>query len=197
MPSLQSFCIYAAVGVLLTFLFQITFYVAFFSIDARRIESKRNSILPCIVHENFEQKFISPQEELPAKLINKLYSNVVLTKFGKIMIVLITIVATSFGIMGTLKLEQWFDPDWFIPSHSYLSKYISVRHTEYPEEGYEAMILMGDFNYTAEFPKLINLVERFENLSTIQSIHPWPNDFAKFVSEYFQKGWRYSLVLKQ
>lgn len=190
LPSLQSFCIYAAVGVLLTFLFQITFYVAFFSIDARRIESKRNSILPCIVHENFEQKFISPQEELSAKLINKLYSNVVLTKLGKIMIVLITIVATSFGIMGTLKLEQWFDPDWFIPSHSYLSKYIDVRHTEYPEQGYEAMILMGEFNYTAEFPKLIKLVERFENLSTIQSIHSWPNDFAKFVLKYFQKDLR-------
>lgn len=104
------------------------------------------------------------------------------------MIVLITIVTVSAGIMGTLKLEQWFDPGWFIPSHSYLSKYIDVRRTQYPEHGYEAMILMGDFNYTAEFPKLINLAEKFGNLSTIQSINSWPSDFAKFVLEYFQKG---------
>ncbi|XP_068974093.1 patched domain-containing protein 3-like isoform X2 [Bombus flavifrons] len=194
LPSLQSFCIYAAVGVLLTFLFQVTFYVAFFTVDARRIENKRNSILPCIVHENFVQKFTSPQEELTAKLINKLYSNIILTKPGKIMIVLITIVTVSAGIMGTLKLEQWFDPGWFIPSHSYLSKYIDVRRTQYPEHGYEAMILMGDFNYTAEFPKLINLAEKFGNLSTIQSINSWPSDFAKFVLEYFQKDLRYEIL---
>lgn len=191
MPSLQSFCIYAAFGVLLTFLSQITFYVAFFSIDAQRIESKRNSVLPCIVHQNFTQKFISPQEELPAKLINKLYSNVILTIPGKIIIVLITIVAASAGIMGILKLQQWFDPAWFIPTHNYLSKYINVRRTEYPDHGYEAMILMGEFNYTAEIPKLINLAETFTNLSTIQTINSWPTDFRKFVLAYFQIGKRY------
>ncbi|KOC67294.1 Patched domain-containing protein 3 [Habropoda laboriosa] len=194
LPSLQSFCIYAAFGVLLTFLFQITFYVAFFSIDARRIENKRNSLLPCIVHENFTQKFISPQEELPAKLITKLYSNVVLTMPGKILIVLITIVTASAGIVGLLQLQQWFDPAWFIPSHSYLSKYINVRRDEYPEHGYEAMILMGDFNYTAEFPKLLNLVDRFTNLSTIQSIHPWPQDFTKFVWDYYRRDLKNTIL---
>ncbi|CAL7945885.1 unnamed protein product [Xylocopa violacea] len=190
LPSLQSFCIYAAFGVLLTFLFQITFYVAFFSIDARRIESKRNSLLPCIVHENFTQTFISPQEELPAKLITKLYSNVVLTTPGKILIVLITIAAASGGIVGILQLQQWFDPAWFIPEHSYLSKYIKVRHAEYPEQGFESMILMGGFNYTAQFPKLLTLAERFSNLSTVESINLWPNDFAKFVRDYFRKDLR-------
>lgn len=173
---------------LLTFLFQITFYVAFFSIDVRRIESKRNSILPCIVHESFTQKFISPQEELPAKLITKLYSNVVLTGTGKVFIVVITIVTASFGIVGLLQLQQWFDPAWFIPNHSYLSKYIDIRRSQYPDHGYEAFILTGDFNYTAEFPKLITLAERFKNLSTIQSVNAWPNAFAKFVMDYFQRG---------
>ncbi|CAK9806362.1 Patched domain-containing protein 3 [Anthophora quadrimaculata] len=194
LPSLQSFCIYAAFGVLLTFLFQITFYVAFFTIDARRIENKRNSILPCIVHENFTQKFTSPQEELPAKLITKLYSNVILTIPGKILIILITIVTASAGIVGLLQLQQWFDPAWFIPSHSYLSKYINVRRSEYPEDGYEAMILIGDLNYTAEFPKLLNLVERFTNLSTIQSIHPWPQAYTNFVWDYFRKDLRNTIL---
>lgn len=190
LPSLQSYCIYAAFGVLLTFLFQITFYVAFFSIDARRIENKRNSIFPCIIHENFTQKFINPQEEFSTKLINKIYSNIILTKLGKITIVLITIVTASVGLVGILQLQQWFDPTWFIPNHSYLSKYINVHRAEYPDRGYESMILMGDFNYTAEFPKLINLSEKFANLSTIQSISAWPIDFTKFVLEHFQKDLR-------
>lgn len=190
LPSLQSFCIYAACGVLLTFFFQITFYVAFFCIDARRIENKRNSIIPWIVHEDFTQKFPSPQEELPARLITMLYSSVVLTIPGKIVIVLITIVTASAGVVGILQLQQWFDPAWFIPSHSYLSKYIDVRRKEYPDVGYEAMILMGDFNYTAEFPKVINLAERFVDLPTVQIINAWPNAFAKFVLDYYQKDLR-------
>ncbi|XP_076658012.1 patched domain-containing protein 3 [Halictus rubicundus] len=190
LPSLQSFCIYAAVGVLLTFLLQITFYVAFFTLDAKRIESKRNSIFPWIIHENFTQKFVSSQEEPASKFITKLYTNVVLTIPGKILIVLVTVVAASAGIMGILRLQQWFDPAWFIPNSSYLSKYYSVHHREYPSRGYEAIILMGEFNYTAEFPKLLNLTETFTNLSTVQSLNPWPNDFAKFVSVYYAKDLR-------
>lgn len=190
LPSLQSFCIYAAVGVLLTFLFQITFYVAFFTLDAQRIASKRNAILPWIVHENFTQKFISPRKELPSKLITHLYSKVVLTRPGKLIIVLVTIAAATAGIMGTLQLQQWFDPAWFTPSSSYLSKYYNIRHLEYPDRGYEAIILMGDFNYTAQFPKLVNLTESFVNLSTVQSLNSWPNDFAHFVSRYFLKDLR-------
>nr|XP_033338744.1 NPC intracellular cholesterol transporter 1-like isoform X2 [Megalopta genalis] len=190
LPSLQSFCIYAAVGVLLTFLLQITFYVAFFTLDAKRIENKRNSILPWIVHENFAQKFVSSQEEPASKFITKLYTNVVLTLPGKILIVLVTIAATSVGVMGILELQQWFDPAWFIPSSSYLSKYYNVHHREYPNRGFEAIILMGEFNYTAEFPKLMNLTETFANLSTVQSLNPWPSDFRNFVSEYYLKDLR-------
>ncbi|XP_076549025.1 patched-related protein 9 isoform X2 [Osmia lignaria lignaria] len=194
LPSLQSFCIYAAFGVLLTFLFQITFYVAFFTLDARRVESKRNSIVPCIIHENFTPKFVSPQEELSSKIITKLYSNVILTKPGKIMTILITIIAASAGVKGLLQLQQWFDPGWFIPDHSYLSKYIGMLRLEYPDRGYDAMILMGDFNYTAEFPKIISLAETFSDLSTVESIRSWPNDFAKFVMEFFGKDLRKTIL---
>merc|ERR1719450_1200531 len=36
LPALRSFCIYAAVGILATFVFQSTFFVAVFSLDQRR-----------------------------------------------------------------------------------------------------------------------------------------------------------------
>ncbi|XP_076246094.1 patched domain-containing protein 3 isoform X2 [Calliopsis andreniformis] len=190
LPSLQSFCIYASIGVLLTFLFQITFYVAFFTLDARRIESKRNSILPWIIHENFTEKFVSPQDESASKLITQLYSKIVLTTPGKIVIILVTIIAASVGTIGILQLQQWFDPAWFIPNSSYLSKYFNARRLEYPDRGYEAIILMGEFNYTAEYPKIVNFTENFANLSTVQTLNSWPKEFTKFVSNYFQKDMR-------
>jgi len=50
LPSLQSFCIYAAIGVIGTYIFQATFFVAWFTIDQKRIEAKRDGVVPCIVH---------------------------------------------------------------------------------------------------------------------------------------------------
>lgn len=108
------------------------------------------------------------------------------------MTILITIIAASAGVKGILQLQQWFDPGWFIPDHSYLSKYIGMLRLEYPDRGYDAIILMGDFNYTSEFPKIMSLAETFSNLSTVERLRSWPDDFAKFVMEFFGKGQYYS-----
>lgn len=50
LPSLESFCIYAAVGVLFIFIFSVTFYVAIFVLDLKRMESKRNGVLICMLN---------------------------------------------------------------------------------------------------------------------------------------------------
>ncbi|XP_024875784.1 NPC intracellular cholesterol transporter 1-like isoform X1 [Temnothorax curvispinosus] len=186
LPSLQSFCIYAAVGVFVTFLLQITFFTACFTLDARRIERKRNGMLPCIVHENFTPKSLDISNAISWKFINFLYSKIVLTTPGKIIIVLITLVTMSISITGLLRLQQWFDPTWLLPKESYLNEYIALRYQAFPDQGFNAFVLMGDdIDYSSEFPKIIYMTERLQNASFIQTIEPWPIDFAKFVSTYY------------
>ncbi|XP_011338785.1 NPC1-like intracellular cholesterol transporter 1 isoform X2 [Ooceraea biroi] len=186
LPSLQSFCIYAAVGVFVTFLLQITFFIGCFTLDVRRIEQKRNGVLPCIVHESFEPKLSEPSNALSWRFVNALYSRVILTKPGKIAVIVITIAAMCAGIVGSFQLEQWFDPKWLLPKESYISQYIAVKARGFPHEGYDAFVLMGDdVDYATEFPKIISLTERLKNESYLQSMEPWPLHFAKFVSTYF------------
>ncbi|XP_018367720.1 PREDICTED: protein patched homolog 1-like [Trachymyrmex cornetzi] len=186
LPSLQSFCIYAAVGVFVTFLLQITFFIACFTLDARRMERKRNGMFPCITHENFTPKLSDVSSAVSWKFINFFYSRIVLTTPGKIIIVLITFVTMSTSIMGLLRLQQWFDPKWLLPKDSYLYHYIAIRTQTFPNQGYEAFVLMGDdINYSSEFSKIISLTERFQNASFIQNIESWPTEFAKFVSLYY------------
>ncbi|KAL0109067.1 hypothetical protein PUN28_014278 [Cardiocondyla obscurior] len=186
LPSLQSFCIYAAVGVFVTFLLQITFFIACFTLDAKRIERKRNGMIPCIVHETFTPKSSNIRTGISCRFIDFLYSRVVLTTPGKIITVLITIVTMSISIMGLLQLQQWFDPRWLLPKDSYLSQYIAVLNEAFPNHGQEAFVLMGDdIDYASEFPKIISLTERLENASFVQNIEPWPINFAKFVSTYY------------
>lgn len=83
LPSLESFCIYAAAGVLMTFIFAITFFVACFVIDQRRIEQKRNGIIPCIVQENYVPNECS-QRKISNRIFYLVYSKVILSIPGKV-----------------------------------------------------------------------------------------------------------------
>lgn len=190
LPSLQSFCIYAAVGVFVTFLLQITFFIACFTLDIQRMERKRNGMLPCIVHENFTPKSSDMSSAVSWKFINFLYSRIVLTTPGKIVVILITLVTMSISIMGSLRLQQWFDPVWLLPKESHLYQYLDIQSQTFSNQGFEAFVILGDdIDYPSEFPKIISLTEHLQNASFIQSIEPWPTNFAKFVSTYYSTGY--------
>ncbi|XP_057324221.1 NPC1-like intracellular cholesterol transporter 1 [Microplitis mediator] len=187
LPSLESFCIYAAVGVLVTFLLQVTFFVAVFTLDVRRIESKRNGVIPCIVHKNHQTPQVDPSKTISWRIFNWLYSKIVLTLSGKIFIILITASVTVIGGIGAYNLEQWFDPNWFLPKESYLSNYININDKQFPNRGNPAAIYIADIDYLNEFPKLITVTERLINMTTIiNSVESWPHDFADFVTLHYE-----------
>lgn len=50
-PSLSTFCVYAAIGVLALYILQATFFVACVTLDEKRIESNRNACLLCYKHK--------------------------------------------------------------------------------------------------------------------------------------------------
>lgn len=177
-------------GVFVTFLLQITLFMACFTLDARRIERKRNGMFPCIEHENFTFKSSDLSSAISWKFINFLYSRIVLTTLGKIIIVLITLVTVSISIVGLLRLQQWFDPKWLLPKDSHLYQYIDVQSRAFPDQGFDAFVIMGDdIDYASEFSKIIFLSERLQNASFVQNLEPWPAEFAKFVSMHYATGY--------
>ena len=56
MPALQSFCIQAAIGVFLDFIFQITMFVAFLTWDELRKKHKTYDLMICKQDLNYEIK---------------------------------------------------------------------------------------------------------------------------------------------
>ena len=62
---LQSFCIYASIGLACIFFLQVSWLVAWLVLDERRIRSCQNGFLPCIVHvkENPENNNVLKEEE--------------------------------------------------------------------------------------------------------------------------------------
>lgn len=72
LPSLRSFCIYSAIGILATYLFQASFFVAWLSLDQRRIESHRNGVFPWYKHRDWKPNAFSRIEPLQSFFDNVL-----------------------------------------------------------------------------------------------------------------------------
>lgn len=95
---------------------------------------------------------------------------------------------TMFGINGLLHLEQKFDPSWFIPSTTYLSKYMTVKDSYYPDMGYEGGIYLGNFNYSTSMTDLIQMSSRLKNRSDIiLNYNSWVEPFHDYVLDYHHR----------
>uniref|UniRef100_A0AAG5CW11 SSD domain-containing protein n=2 Tax=Anopheles atroparvus TaxID=41427 RepID=A0AAG5CW11_ANOAO len=186
-PSLQSFCIYAAAGVFMMFFFVITFFVAIFTLDEIRIASRRNSFLLWVVHDE-KSTALWCEYNLMHRFIKVLYSKFLLTPIGKTAIILSVVLMTTANVHNLLKLRQKFDPNWFIPEETYLNQFVVKTHEHYPNAGYEALLLFGNLNYTAELPNLIRVTRELENRTDIlHSVSSWVTPFQDFVYTHYDK----------
>lgn len=180
LPSLQSFCIYATVGIAMTYVFAVTFFVAIFTLDEYRIREKRNSVLPFIKHAQAQAQ-VSFDKNLMWRCLNYLYRSYFFTAPGKCLVILFTVSSTLYNGFNMLQLEQRFDPVWFVPTSTYLYKYIEIRRHMFPEMGFEAGVYFGQLNYTAEFPKILSFTDEMNNQTKyLHEVNSWANKLQDF-----------------
>ncbi|KAK6641750.1 hypothetical protein RUM44_013465 [Polyplax serrata] len=186
LPSLHSFCLYTAAGVLFMFIFQATMFVAFLSIDEKRIEKGRNSILWCIEHKNFRPQE-SASESLQMKVFDFIYSKLIFKLPFKIFVILVTIILAGVAVKGNLELKQKFDPKWFLPNNSYLLQFYSQRNHFYPDVGKSGAIYVGNVNYTEDIGKIHQLSLIMQNQTAIvKNIDTWTSAFLKYTRKAFR-----------
>ncbi|XP_044257240.1 protein patched homolog 1-like isoform X1 [Tribolium madens] len=185
LPSLESYCIYAAFCVFMTFIFAVTFFTACFVLDQERIEKKHNGIIVCLKHENYEVNECS-QRQISNKVFQYVYSKAVLTPTGKTVVILITVICLGFSLESIRRLEQKFDPTWFIPKSTYFADYLTARKTYFPTSGFEAGIYMGAVNYSTELFNIKKMVDELSNNSDIAlGVISWVDPFRNFVKDNF------------
>ncbi|XP_053603222.1 NPC intracellular cholesterol transporter 1 homolog 1b-like [Plodia interpunctella] len=183
LPSLKSFCLYAAVGVFFIFCFTVTFYVAVFTLDIRRIEDNRNGVFFCYKHSKPIK--ISQNQTLFQRAFERFYKNIVFSIPGKTIIILFTLIMTGFSIAAMLRLEQRFDPKWFIPDDTYYKDFLNTHEYYFPEEGYPSMIFLGEMNYHDEFANLLNLTQTLAKEPYVNEISSWVENFHGYVLENY------------
>lgn len=88
-----------------------------------------------------------------------------------------------------MRLEQKFDPMWFVPENTYFYKFIEQRKLYFPNMGFEAGMYMGKLNYTQEYPNIKSVASKLDNLTDIlQVTSSWVQPFQRYVKKTFSKG---------
>ncbi|XP_005098950.1 protein patched homolog 1 isoform X2 [Aplysia californica] len=146
-PALRSFCIYAGVGIIALYVFQALFFSACLTLDLRRMEAGRNACCCCVKHDlPYEPNKCSQKQFLPyvfkqglAKLITKL----------PFKIFVVTVAAAMFGVnvWGLVELEQYFNPNWFLPQDSYAYAFTEASEQHFPDDGASGFVYCGNLNY--------------------------------------------------
>lgn len=136
LPSLRSYSLYAAVGILFTFFLQTTFFVACLTIDTKRIDQLRNGMFCCIKY--------NPDTWIPNSFSQKNWLQLGFNKFGlvlqknyaKMAVILAAIMLGAYGVYGSYQIRIEFDFVKFLPEDSNLAQWFSVHKQYFPLEGY-------------------------------------------------------------
>jgi len=189
LPALKSFCIFCAVGLIVVYFLQATWFVAWFSLDQRRMEAGRDATFPCIIHKNFKPNKFS-QRNILQSIFRKL-SEVVILVPSKAAILCVTVLIFGVSIWGNLLLRQEFNPIWFLPPESFLAQWHKQNAIHFPSQGEKVTVFMENLDLPEDLLKLDKMHDELANQTDIiVSFDSWYLDFKKYMNKYFltEKG---------
>lgn len=112
MPAVKVFSLYAAVAVFIDFLFQITWFVALMSLDAKRQENNRMDILCCVRNKDSNA---THEDGFLYQFIQKLYAPALLSDYVRPCIIAFFVAMLFTSISMTAKISVGLDQELALP----------------------------------------------------------------------------------
>lgn len=175
LPALQSFCLYACVGILFIYLFQATFFVACIVYDERRRDASRDACVCCYTHEDYEISKCG-QRNLTQYVFDNYYGPLITKLPFKIGVLVTTLILVATMAYGLTELKQYFDPIWFLPSDSAPYLFSEYADENFPTDGISTAIYIGEVDYYADKWTMEELYEAmndqpYTSAGTVDSFH--------------------------
>ncbi|XP_028413011.1 patched domain-containing protein 3-like [Dendronephthya gigantea] len=186
LPGLKSFCFYAAVGILSGYLFQLTFFVGWLTIDARRQSQNRDGCLNCVILSSNYTPNKFGTVEYARLFFEKIYARFLTKLPVKIIVLLLVAIFLGVNITGSLELRQHFEPKWIIPRDSVIRQYLEIDGKEFPHNGNPVAIYTGKMDYYEEQIKLHNLYSELQNETeglSRNSVESWYEEYVKWMKQ--------------
>jgi len=185
MPGLESFCVCTAIGLGSIYLLQVSWFVAWMTLDEQRVENARNALLPCISHSR-SASTSSSSELRSVDLVTKLYSKLLSSNLFKLLALLVTVTLLAFGAWGWSGMKQKFDPILLLPSESYLRDWVRVQQKFYPDNGWSAHLYSAELSHKdlANVDKLtVDLETLTKDGRTLRVVNSWWTKLKEFAEE--------------
>ena len=184
LPALQSFCLYASVGIVAIYFFQCTFFVAWMVLDQRRIENSRNACLPCYKHSDWTPNALSHKDI--SRTIFKAYGLLITKPFMKTIIILGTLALTGVSIWGNVLIEQKFDPAWFLPPDTYMFKWFQMNKEYFPFGGARVTVHAAGIDPSKDLRGLYDFTLKIEDATDIvDNVDSWATGFVDYYNRNF------------
>ncbi|CAG8477780.1 7055_t:CDS:2 [Ambispora leptoticha] len=163
MPAVKNFALYAALAVWVDFLLQVTAFVAFLALDAKRQEEDRIDCFSCVKIKDAPKRI--HREGVLQKWTRKYYAPVLLNKKVKIAVITIFLGVFMFSLGLVPKIELGLDQRIALPSDSYLVDYFNALD-DYFRVGPPVYFVATDVNVTTR-PGQQSLCGRFSTCSAL------------------------------
>jgi len=184
LPALKSFCIFCAVGLIVVYFLQATWFMAWLSLDQRRMEAGRDATFPCIIHKDFKPNKFSQKNIL--QTVFRSISKIIVKLPSKVTILCLTALLFGVSIWGNILLRQEFNPIWFLPPESFLAQWHKQNALNFPSQGEKVTVFMENLDLPADLLKLDKMHEDLAaETDIIVSFDSWYLDFKKYMNKYF------------
>jgi len=184
LPALGSFCAYAAVSVLLLWLFAATFFLAVVVLDEKRQRGNKWDVLCCFKRKGELPKDEGYQENYLSTYFRKYHAPAILnTVWNKIGVMLIFAGLFAFGIYGAVNLSVEDSQRNFIPDGSYINDFIAAgdRYTATGATSIDVYVVFEDGKDIYEKrDSLAQLRERVKGLSAQPPYIAEPNSAESY-----------------
>lgn len=126
MPGIRWFCFYASPTIIISFIYQMTFFIAIVSLDDKRQEAKRLDFLICCKSTQTASRNETPNEEEKLTCGQKLisgYASFLLNRFTKVFVLILFAGMLGLGSWYASGIESALDVRLLFPEDSYILEF--------------------------------------------------------------------------
>ena len=183
LPILSSFSTYAAVGIFSVYLYMCFFFLAWFSLDQRRIADRRDGCFCCCKWES-DSTWRSPNSLIGSIMesIFPRYARILVKPWAKFIVVSSSVAIIAFSAYEATQLEAHFDYNAFLPNESYFTQYMLNNERYFHASPCEGVIYVTNVSDLSKLEKINDMLTTLEETGKIASV----NSFIPYFAAYAQ-----------
>lgn len=180
--TIRCFSLYAAIAVAALYFFQATAFIAWFTVDQKRLEDSRNGLLFCLKHRNWKPSPWS-QKQFFQTLLYHLCSKFFRKQSFKIIVLVITSFMATGSSVGVYNLQKDIEINWLVPQNSHVQQFLNKVGYYYPFMGEDGHIVFSNDSLQDNLDKIESLINHLKKNQYVGEVQNMIENFEKYLTD--------------